>query len=90
MLIRADAVLFIHSELENFVAYPLAEVGGRPGDDRISEEVQRDVALIMDESVTIASEHPADGVVEVTGHVVLEATARTWDRLWLASREFWG
>ena len=85
--VRADALLFLLTNFEQMVGFPLALAGEtRPGDLR--EHVRRDAAILLKDA---ASQRPtADAGDPLSGHEVVEALARRWTDLWAAARGVWG
>jgi hypothetical protein len=84
--VRPDARLFLLVNLHQMVALPVAGVSGRYREpqSRVEEYVRQDVRDILE----AAKEESKDA--EVSGHAVVGALARIWEKLQINKLEVWG
>jgi hypothetical protein len=82
--LRPDARLFLLVNLHEMIVLPLSASPGRLEGQRLAELLRNDVRTILE-----AAREPT-GNNEISGHAVINAISRVWDKLRATELDVWG
>ncbi len=87
--IRDDAVLFLIVNFETLVGYPLS-LEGHLGLDDLSTGIAADTKTVLEDAQAARAENSASDGGPISGHEIVDAISRSWDRLWSTTQDLWG
>lgn len=82
--VREDAKALLAVNFQDLIVLPLS-IGGRAPLDSLAEDIRQDIAMLVGGAAEV-SEQDEDGI---SGHAVLDALSRSWDRLRISRYRLW-